>query len=108
MSVNTDDLEEMMAELYDDEHTVEDSIHIQLNFYFNREEKLFIIPNVDDIDTVDVEQLKTLINQHSYSYVNDVGTDINYLHLGGNKIKGGASTKIRKSFKHIRNLIRKK
>ena len=107
-SVDTDDLEAMFEDLDQDEHTVEDSIHIQLNFYFNREEQLFIIPNVDDIDTVGVEELKQLINQHSYSYVNDVGTDINYLHLGGNKIKGGSSTKIRKSFKHIRNLIRKK
>ena len=91
-----------------EEDTVEDSPHIQLNFYFNREKQLFIVPNVNDVDTVGVDELKNLINKHSYSYVNDVGTDINYLHFGGNKIKQGSSTKIRKSFKHIRNLIRKK
>lgn len=96
--VDIDDLEDMM----------EDVPHIQLNLYFNKETQEFIVPNVDDIDTFDVDGVLELIKQNSYSYVDDVGTDITYLNLGGNKIKGGSSTKIRKSFKHIRNLIRKK
>jgi hypothetical protein len=105
--IDVEDFEGLEEEFFPS--TVEDSPHIQLNFYFNREKQLFIVPNVDDVDTVDLDELKKLINKHSYSYVNDVGTDINYLHFGGNKkIKRESSTKIRKSFKHIRNLIRKK
>lgn len=111
VDLNDDSSVDLETALYpeQEEDTVEDSPHIQLNFYFNREKQLFIVPNVDDVDTVDVDELKKLINKHSYSYVNDVGTDINYLHFGGNKkIKRESSTKIRKSFKHIRNLIRNK
>ena len=88
---------------------VEGEVYIQLNLYFNRDKKKYIVPNVNDLDLVEPTALRELENKYSYSYVDDVETDINHLNLGGNKKnKGGSSTKIRKSFKYIKNLIKKK
>lgn len=87
---------------------LQDETYIQLDFYFDRDKNLFIKPTIDDIQIINHDELNVLLQKNSYSKVDDVASDINYLHLGGNKIKGGSSTKIRKSFKHIRNLIKKK
>ena len=86
----------------------EQNTYIQFDFYFDRDKSLFINPTVDDIQIFNNTHLNKLLENRSYSKVNDVASDITYLNLGGNKIKGGSSTKIRKSFKHIRNLIKKK
>lgn len=87
----------------------EQNTYIQFDFYFDRDKSLFINPTVDDIQIFNSTHLNKLLENASYSKVNDVASDINYLNLGGNKkIKHESSTKIRKSFKHIRNLIKKK
>ena len=100
-SVNTDELENMMDDM--------EQSYIKFDFYFDRENKLFIIPSVSDIDALEIDDIQKLVQKGSYSYVEDVEEDINYLHQGGNKkIIGGSSTKIRKSFKYNRNLIKKK
>lgn len=86
-----------------------DDVYIKFDFYFDRENKLFITPSVSDIDSLEIADINKLVSKGSYSYVYDVEEDINYLNQGGNKkIIGGSSTEIRKSFKYIKNLIKKK